>query len=145
MERNEHELLQQLLDERAISRLLLSFSLCIDTKDFDGYAELFEEDGELVTPWGGHRGKAGLADHVRADLGHYSALHHVSTGHLIKVKDDTASVRATLLATHVIEGPEVFWSVGGYYEFEFARAADDRWLIRRVSLHPAWRFETPSH
>lgn len=138
----DDEQLRVLMDERGISRLLIAFSRCIDTKDFDGYASLYSRDGELVTPWGGHRGRDGLADHVRYDLGHYSRLHHVSAAHDISLDGDRAEVRATLLATHVVdESGERFWSVGGHYEIQVVRE-DDVWRFARVEIKPAWRFDT---
>ncbi len=137
-------LLALLLDERAISRHLVRFSRCIDTKNFDEYAELYAPDGELVTPWGAHRGRDGLADHVRGDLGDYLALHHVSAGHEITVDGDRATARATLLATHVTNDTgTAFWTVGGHYDMTLARDGDG-WLLTRVEIKPAWRFDTPS-
>ncbi|MGN7950347.1 nuclear transport factor 2 family protein [Microbacterium sp. 22215] len=135
--------IQLLVDERAISRLLITFSRCIDTKDFDGYASLFAVDGELVTPWGGgHKGRDGLAAYVGKDLGGYAALHHVSAGHDIHIDGDHATVRATLLATHVNDDTATnFWSVGGHYDLQLIR--DGRgWLLTRVEIKPAWRFDT---
>lgn len=138
------ELLALLLDERAISRLLVRFSRCIDTKNFDEYAELYALDGELITPWGSHRGRAGLADHVRGDLGGYLALHHVSAGHEITVDGDRATARATLLATHVTnEAGTAFWALGGHYDIALVRDGGG-WLLTRVEIKPAWRFDTPS-
>ena len=137
--------LSELLDERAISKLLVRFSAAIDTKDFDTYASLFADDGTLTTPWGGHSGRPGLAEFVSNDLGQFTALHHVSAGHLITVSGDTAVARATLLATHVTDDdPSSFWSVGGHYEFSFTRVDSDEWLIQGVTLVPAWRFESPT-
>lgn len=139
------DLLRLLLDEREISRVLLAFSRCIDTKDFDGYAKLFAEDGELVTPWGGHRGREGLSEYVRGDLGAYAGLQHVSAGHEISVDGDSATARTTLLATHVTSdtGTE-FWTVGGFYLYEFARV-DGLWRITRAQINPVWRFDnTPA-
>jgi uncharacterized protein (TIGR02246 family) len=136
------EQLQNLLDEREISRLLVVFSRCIDTKDFDAYAQLYAQDAELVTPWGSHKGREGLAEHVQNDLGGYRALHHVSTGHEITVDGDRATVRATLLATHITDDTGTqFWSVGGHYDMKLAKT-NGNWRLARVAINPAWRFDT---
>ncbi|VXC24592.1 conserved hypothetical protein [Arthrobacter sp. 9AX] len=142
MNQHDEKLFKLLLDEREISRLLIRFSRCIDTKNFEKYAELYAADGELRTPWGGHSGREGLAEHVRRDLGKYEGLHHVSAGHSIDVDGDTAQVRATLLATHVTNdtGTE-FWSVGGHYDINLKRI-DGAWKLRVVEIHPTWRFDT---
>jgi ketosteroid isomerase-like protein len=140
----QERLLQLLLDERDISRTLIKFSRCIDMKDFEAYAGLYASDGVLRTPWGGHKGREGLADYVRKDIGDYVALHHVSTGHEIDVDGDQASVRATLLATHVTEeSGSAFWSVGGHYDMKLRRV-EGTWQLSLVELHPVWRFDTPS-
>jgi hypothetical protein len=136
--------LRLLLDEREISRTLIRFSRCLDTKDFDAYAALYDESGILITPWGEHRGRAGMAEHVARDLGGFAALHHVSAGHDIEVRGDEANVRTTLLATHVIGGGGVeFWSVGGHYEMVLGRVGA-QWLFRSVRIVPAWRFDVAS-
>lgn len=136
--------LRLLMDEREISRTLVRFARCLDTRDYDGYAQLYTEDGELVIPWGSHQGRAGLAEKVRRDLGTYLALQHVSTGHDIHIDGDRATVRAALLATHVMsdEG-ERFWTAGGYYDMELVREGEG-WKFRSVRINPVWRFETPS-
>lgn len=145
MTTTEKKLLELLLNEREISRLLVKFSRCIDTKDFDEYARLYAVDGELRTPWGGHRGQKGLAEHVRRDLGQFEGLHHVSAGHAIDIDGDTATVRATLLATHVIDTARAeFWSVGGHYDMSLVRE-NGTWKFSTVEIHPAWRFDSPPH
>lgn len=138
------EQLQLLLDEREISRTLLRFARCLDSRDYESYAALYTQDGELHIPWGGHKGRTGLADKVRNDLGVYHALQHVSTAHDIHVEGDRATVRAALLATHVTRSDgEGFWTAGGYYDMELVRV-DDGWKFRSVRINPTWRFETPS-
>ncbi|MBC9936212.1 MULTISPECIES: nuclear transport factor 2 family protein [unclassified Leucobacter] len=133
---------QTLMDERAISGRIIEFARCVDERDFEGYARTFAADGELVTPWGGHAGRAGLAAHVRAGLERYVATQHVSANHEITVQGDRATARSTLLATHVRDAAGTdFWTTGGHYELELVRL-DEVWLFSRISLHPAWRFDT---
>jgi uncharacterized protein (TIGR02246 family) len=134
--------LRLLLDEREIVRLLATFSRSLDTKDFDRYASLYAEDGELITPWGRHQGRAGMADHARNDLDGYADLQHVSTGHSIDVEGDRAQVRTSLLATHVVdESKKRFFTVGGHYDMTLVRV-DGSWRFARVAIRPAWVFET---
>ena len=133
---------QIVMDERAISKRIIEFARCVDEKDFAGYANTFAVDGELVTPWGGHSGREGLAEHVRAGLERYFATQHVSANHEITVVGDRATARSTLFATHVRneEGTD-FWTTGGHYELELVRE-EGVWRFSRISLHPAWRFDT---
>lgn len=140
----DSDLLKLLLDEREIRSLLISIARTVDQKDFDATAALYAADGELVTPWGTHSGRAGLADHIRGDLGGFPGLHHVSAGHEIDVHPggETASARMTLLATHVLDDDgRAFTTVGGHYDIDLVRE-DGEWRLRRVTIHAAWRFET---
>jgi uncharacterized protein (TIGR02246 family) len=139
---DDARLLQLLLDEREIRNLLIAIARTVDEKDFEGTAALYAEDGELVTPWGGHRGRAGMAEHIRGDLGAFPGLHHVSAGHEIDVEPgaDTARARMTLLATHVLDDEGTrFTTVGGHYDVDLVRE-DGRWRLGRVRIAPAWRF-----
>jgi 4-carboxymuconolactone decarboxylase len=132
--------LATLLAEREISRVLVSLARCVDTFDFEGLAQLYAEDGELVTPWASHRGREGLAEHVRRDLGHYKALHHVSAGHEIYVNpgESVARARMTLLATHVLDDAgHLFTTNGGHYDISLVHEAG-AWRLKRVHIVPAW-------
>lgn len=133
---------QLLMDEREITRLLLALSRTVDEKDFEGLASLYAVDGTLVTPWGSHSGRNGLAEYVRKDLGHFHALHHVGAGYEIQVEPGAAaaSARMTLLATHVSEADgSRFTTVGGYYDVELVREGE-KWRLKRVAPCPQWRF-----
>ena len=131
-----------LLDEREITRLLLALSRTVDEKDFEGLASLYAVDGALVTPWGSHTGREGLAEYVSKDIGHFHAMHHVGAGYEIDVKPgaSTATARMTLLATHVSNDDGTrFTTVGGYYDIELVRE-DGKWRLKRVMPMPQWRF-----
>lgn len=138
------EQLRLLLDEREISRTVIRFARCLDERDYEGYANLYTDDGELHIPWGGHTGRAGLAQKVRDDLGVYDALQHVSAAHDIKVIGDQAIVRAALLATHVTRpNGGSFWTTGGHYDMRLVRVGEG-WKFTSVRINPVWRFETPT-
>lgn len=141
---DRERLLDIMIEEREITELLKNLARCVDSFDFEGLARLYAEDGELVTPWGGHRGRAGLAEHVRKDLGHYAALHHVSAGHQIDVLPGAtkAKARMTLLATHADDATgKSFSTAGGHYEIDLVRE-HGLWRLGRVRIVPAWNFTT---
>jgi len=141
---DRERLLDILIEEREITEVLKSLARCVDSFDFEGLAQLYAEDGELVTPWGAHRGRAGLAAHVEKDLGAYRGLHHVSAGHQIDVVPGASRARArmTLLATHVDdESGTAFSTSGGHYEIDLARE-HGLWRLARVRIFPAWTFTT---
>lgn len=131
-----------LWEEREIRGVLIALARCVDTFDFEGLAELYAEDGELRHARGGHRGRAGLAEYVREDLGGYLAMHHVSAGHEIEIhaSKDSATARMTLLATHVHdEAGRDFRAVGGHYDIELIRE-QGFWRLKTVTIVPAWTF-----
>ncbi|MEU0742200.1 nuclear transport factor 2 family protein [Streptomyces sp. NPDC006134] len=134
-----------LVDRAAITEVLHSFARHLDEKEFEGYAALFTEDGVLELPDTAHRGRAGLADFVRADLGRYHRTHHISANHQITVQGTTARSRSYLHAVHVPESgdPTHWWAVGGWYDNTY-RKEDDAWLIASVRVTPVWRGGTAS-
>src|SRR5690625_6553895 len=81
-------------DRTSVLDLLARFVHCLDRRDFDGYAALFTEDCRLNLPHATHRGRAGLAAFVSADLGGYAATHHSTSDHLVRLDGDTAVVRS---------------------------------------------------
>lgn len=133
------EQLGWLVDRAQISDLLYRFARALDEKDFEGYAGLYAEDGELVLPWGGHRGRAGLAEHVRGDLGGFGATHHISSNHLIEVDGDSAASRSYLQAVHVLDAADrrTHWDVGGWYDCSYRRTAEG-WRFTRVAITDVW-------
>ena len=133
--------MQLLLDEREITRVLLALARTVDQKDFEGLAALYAENGELVLPRGGHKGRAGLAKFVGGDLGHYTALHHVGAGIEVQVEPgaDTATARTTLLATHVTDDEgKAITTLGGFYDVKLIRE-DGSWRLLRVEPQAQWR------
>lgn len=137
-------LLRDLLDERAVSRLIIRFARCLDTKDWEGYASCYARDGRLVLPGGSHDGRDGLAEYVERDLGGFIATQHVSANHEIEVRGDTARARSSLLATHVTAADgRAFWTTGGHYDLELVRE-DGEWRFSLVTIVPVWRFDSPT-
>lgn len=131
-----------LLHERQISKLIIKFARYLDEKNFDAYENCYAEDGELATPWGTQKGRAGIRHKVEADLGNYAATQHISANHDIEISGDTAKVRSSLWATHVHDPEGLhFWAGGGHYEYDL-RLVNDDWKITRVQIVPVWKLET---
>ena len=100
---------------------------------------MFPLDGRLNLPHPTHRGGAGRAAFVSADLGGYAATHHSTSDHLVRLDGDTAVVRSQMRAVHLRSeaDPTGWWAVGGRYEHVFRRGPDG-WLIRTVTVTPVW-------
>jgi len=142
MDPEESTAVRELLDRDEISSLLVKFARALDEKDWDGYANLYAEEGVFRRPNGCHRGRAGLAEFVKEDLGHYVATHHVTGNHDIEVAGDTATARSLLQAYHVrSEDPSDFWAVGGWYDTDLRRT-EDGWRITSAEPKPVWLLDT---
>ncbi len=133
--------LTQMLQERAISKLIIKFARFLDEKNFEAYENCYAEDGELVTPWGTQKGRAGIRQKVETDLGKYAATQHISANHDIEISGNTAQVRSSLWATH-IHNPEGtnFWAGGGHYNYTLELLGGE-WKISRVEINPVWKLE----
>ncbi|MFC4564341.1 nuclear transport factor 2 family protein [Nocardiopsis mangrovi] len=131
--------LRAMLARADIGDLLARFARCLDERDFTGYAELFTADGALRMPGAEHRGRAGLAEFVAADLGRYHRTHHLITNHQVDVDGDAASSRCYLYAVHLRgpDDPADWWSVGGHYDHTYRREGGV-WRIRTVDITPIW-------
>ena len=62
---------------------------------------------------------------------------HLVTNHLVDITDGEATVTASFQATHVAVATGDTWVLGGDYRYQLVRA-EDRWLIRSVTLTPRW-------
>lgn len=131
--------IELMLQERAISKLIIKFARHLDEKNFEAYSHCYTEDGELITPWGIQKGRDGIRDKVETDLGKYFATQHVSANHDIEISGNTATVRSSLWATHVHDSEgQHFWSGGGHYDYNLVLNSGD-WKIARVKINPVWK------
>lgn len=128
-----------LVDRAAISDLLIDFARCLDEADYEAYAANFAEDGILELPFRTHHGRAGLAEHVRGNLGVFARTHHLSCNHAITIDGDTATSRSYLQAVHVKsdEDDSDLAMLGGWYHCEYRRSPDG-WRFTRVGLTRVW-------
>ncbi len=140
-----------LLDRAAVSDTLIAFARAIDTRDWEGYADLFTEDGVLELPFrepdgspAGHAGRHGMADYVRAGLGVYTATHHLSGNHQITLHGDTATTVSYCQCIHRLDNdPGNVWELGGWYTCALRRGAEDTWRFTRVHLDAVWQHGSP--
>jgi ketosteroid isomerase-like protein len=149
----QHALLQQvqyLTDRVHIGDTLIAFARAIDTRDWDGYANLFTEDGVLELPFhepdgipSGHHGRDGMAGYVSQGLGRFRATHHLSANHQIAIDGDIATTVSYCQCIHRFdEDPSNVWELGGWYRCALARDGDG-WLFTRVSLESVWEHNSP--
>ena len=141
--RSTDEMVAWLVDRAEISDLLHRFAQALDRRDWDAYEANFADDGELILPWGGHKGRVGMAAYVSRDLGRFAATHHISANHQVSVTGDTATSRSYLQAVHVLRpgDPASHFDVGGWYDNDYRRTAEG-WRLTRVVITPVWESGT---
>lgn len=136
---------QWLYDRAQIGDLLHRFAHYLDTRRWQDWIDLFDDDGLLVLP-AVTKDKATLqADGGPAGLMALSATHHLSGNHRIEIEGDRARAHSYVQAMHVVEpGDESgLWMVGGWYDTELRRRADG-WRIGRTELTSVWSRGRPA-
>ena len=127
-------------DLEAIRQLKAKYFRLMDTKDWDGWTDLFTEDARLDVsddvPNGIIEGRPAISAGVRAALGNVLSVHH---GHMPEIEltgPDTA--RAIWAMEDHLEYPEgrtpATVDGRGHYTEEYGRCEDGVWRIRSLVL-----------
>lgn len=132
-----------LVDRAHISDLLFSFARALDTKDFAGYAANYVEDGVIDLPQPGgppgarlRIGRSEMTTRVPQSFRSYTATHHISTNHQIRVDGDSATSRSYMQAIHV-RSLRDHWGAGGWYDCAYRRTPEG-WKFAEVKLTAVW-------
>ncbi|MBZ3907932.1 nuclear transport factor 2 family protein [Streptomyces griseiscabiei] len=143
--------LSRLAERAAISDLIDRYTVILDDQDRDGFdatwpRAFFTEDCRLDFPIGGHHGLDGLAEFHHRAKRNFTATHHLSSNHLIRLDGDRADVRFQMIAVHLhpravreraqVDPGELF-RIGGHYEGETVRTPDG-WRFSRWTFHVVW-------
>lgn len=133
------EAVQRLLDEAAISRLLLRFGAALDAKDWTAYADTFTDDGIFEIMGQRRTGRDEIAAGPAADLERFDRLQHFSTNHLIDVDGDIAKASHYLIGIHVEDADDGsrHADVGGRYICE-CRRTDAGWRLSSARVEVLW-------
>ncbi len=132
--------LQILEDKDALATLLNRYCNIADARDWQGYANTYTEDGIMTfESWGDVVGrdaikKASSAENI------FEGLQHSMTNMQFEVDgSDKATGTAYLWfsATPETSKPEVNYSFGGPYKFEFKRTHEG-WRISRMRFKKIW-------
>jgi uncharacterized protein (TIGR02246 family) len=125
--------LDELRAAEEIRNLLVRYGLCLDAKDFEGYASLFTEDGVLDAPLGTTAGRDNITQMLNGVLGPINPGFHLYCNPLIEVHGDTATSTSRFTYVQSIEGqlPEV--RMVGHYDDEL-RKEDGRWKFARRKI-----------
>ncbi len=125
---------KSLVDRAAIEDVITTLFYCVDTKDFDGAAALFTDDGQIVLPFASYPASE-LVDTSERIFAPYQATHHMIGNVAITIDGDTARSRHYLRATHIPDAtdPARHADVGGWYDWHYRRTPAG-WRITRYEL-----------
>jgi ketosteroid isomerase-like protein len=124
--------LTRLLDRQAIEQLLAGdYPHALDTRDFDAYAALFTEDGELTLQGNTAKGRAAIKQFVSALPAEPRVIHPI-TNLSYTIDGDTATGGAYWQDIGLVNGsPGVL--VAGRYE-DTLRKVGGEWRIAKRSI-----------
>ena len=136
---NQEQDLQLLLDERALSRLLVEVTAALDRKDWTAYAHCFTEDGSFEILGQARHGRAEIAAGPVRDLERFDRLQHFSANHSIAVDGDTAEVSHYLIGVHIRDAaePALHADIGGRYDCHCVRTTEG-WKFKTMRLEIRW-------
>lgn len=121
--------------------LFNQFAEAIDTKDWEGYAELFTEDGRMVLPWREPVARSEMVELNAVNFAIFSITQHVISNQTASVNSDRISAWAYLIATHVYEpsqNRENNWVVGARYDAQI-ELAGEKFLFSELTLTALWQ------
>jgi hypothetical protein len=130
--------LRRLEDREEIRELLLEYARRLDAADYEGYAQLFTEDGELDAQLGSAKGRAAIVELLQRRLGtspdrpRRTAFHLVGAPDLRVDGDTAASTVIWAYVTHDDDGFPIILQLG-HYRDELARV-DGTWLFERRAI-----------
>jgi len=132
------EQVQWLSDRAQIHDLALQYARCADTKDWQGFADLFAHDGRILWPLG-QIDKESIARSVEVILTPFERTHHLFANIGIRIDGDTARSNHYLQAVHVGSGTDsgTHADIGGWYDNHYRRTSDG-WRIVSVELTFVW-------
>ncbi|GAA1075825.1 nuclear transport factor 2 family protein [Tsukamurella spumae] len=137
--RDDSNALQRLVDKDAIGDLLVHFSYVVDEKDWQAWADCFDDDPHVEFPFASFDGRDGLGEWAERALAPYPVTHHLNGNLEIVLDGDTAEARVKLLAAHLPSSgdPGTHFDVAGTYHWSLSRTPNG-WRISRLRLEVAY-------
>jgi hypothetical protein len=131
--------LQELADRADLADLLARHGLWLDEQRFGDADTIFTEEATVHTQSGRAQGLEALTAQARRVHADFAAIQHLTSGVLIDIDGDRATVRANLIVIFVGEtAPEPAAAVGERYRFEAVRTSRG-WRFSRLESTPVWR------
>ncbi len=131
---------QMLWDMEQIKQLKARYFRALDTRDWEGWGQVFTEDARMEVdgePVVVVSGRAEIVAFVKSRLSPGVSVHH---GHMPEITIESASEATGIWAMfdYVQAEPESGPPIGlvgyGHYHETYQKGADDRWRIRSMRL-----------
>lgn len=130
-------------DHVAIQRLMYRYARCADTRDYEGFSEVFCEDatfdygGRLVRPF------SAIREMMHA-LDKYTSTQHQVHNTLYDVEGDRATGETYCLASHLVEGDVGLMKIDmGITYHDRLRRTCAGWRIEKRSFVLLWSQTAP--
>jgi SnoaL-like domain len=140
--------LNQWLQTAQIIQVFNRYFRSLDEKHFDGsyFQQIFTNDAQIVRPNGAVTiGPDAIAQSHRESFAHFISSQHLLNGHDVTITDNTASIRANLVAIHLWKDKpkdagmlERSFSAGGVITADLLHTPDG-WRITRMDNQVLWR------
>jgi hypothetical protein len=133
------ELIESLADRVEITDLVNRLTAGLDEHRFEDLLPLFVDDVTAQTPGGKAEGREEVIAQATRNHRDYDRLQHFTTGVLIDLDGDQATVRANLVGVfgHSSEG-QPSRALGAVYRFGVVRTEDEGWRFASVEVRPVW-------
>ncbi|MFD6619917.1 nuclear transport factor 2 family protein [Streptomyces albidoflavus] len=131
-----------------VAELLDRYLVSLDQQvlDADWAAALFTPDAVVAFPISRHEGLAGMADYHATALSAFAATMHLGSPAVVEVHDDTATLLANLMSTHVPHGAREGASrlfVTGTSVHGRARHTSLGWRLSELDFRLVWSQGSP--
>jgi uncharacterized protein (TIGR02246 family) len=148
MNENYQSKIIELVNQSEITRVVNNYFRALDEKDFDAqhFAAILTPQAKVTRPNGASLiGPEEIRASHEKSFARFEGSQHLLTGHDISVNDNTAIVRANLVAMHIWQGsntnankPDNFFVAGGVIRAELVQT-DGQWKISQLRTDVVWR------
>lgn len=140
--------LTELTDRAQISELLSRYCSIVDDKciNVTAVADFFTPDGRIINPNGAAVvGPEAIAAEKAKSFSRFKATQHVTSDYIIDLEEDTAKLRANMIAMHLWSDEEsdprslqTHYVAGGVFEAVAVRT-DEGWRFSELKSRITWR------
>ncbi|MCZ4519480.1 nuclear transport factor 2 family protein [Rhodococcus ruber] len=121
-----------------IAALYTEFADRVDSKNWQGYADLYSPTGSLVVAWRDPIPQSEIAAIAEHRLGSWLRTHHMISNVAVRRDDNSVTSKAYVQATHLVsEDAGDAWVLGGRYDSEHVYV-DGRWKFETLRLTVVW-------